>query len=228
MTVLPIENIRVVSFDATRTLIHLRDPVGVTYAAVAQRFGLNLDPAILTKAFIAAWRTVPPAPSVEGPRIDDGRNWWEAVVRETMRQASYLIPEFSAYFATLYDEFTCPAIWYLESGTNELLADLRNAGYRLGVLSNFDRRLYRILDQLGIGELFEQIVISSEVGADKPDPCIFRALVKRFGVSPEKMLHVGDDPVVDGEAARGAGLHAFVIGVDGTGLNDLRCLLRPS
>jgi putative hydrolase of the HAD superfamily len=225
MEVSVVDKIRVVSFDAANTLIHLREPVGATYAAVARRFGLNLDPALLTEAFAAAWRAAPPPVSLEGPRPDDGRSWWTMVVQETLRGAGYTISEFASYFAALYEEFTRPRIWYLEGETKELLADLRGAGYRLGVLSNFDRRLYVILDQLEIGEFFEHIVISSEVGADKPDPRIFAELIQRFKVAPEQVLHVGDDPTVDGAAARAAGLQALIVGTDADKLSDLRRIL---
>jgi putative hydrolase of the HAD superfamily len=218
-------SLRVISFDAAHTLIHLREPVGATYAAVARRFGLNLDPALLMKAFAAAWRAVPPPVSVDGPRLDDGRGWWATVVQETMRGAGYTIPEFAAYFAALYEEFTRPGIWYVGDGTKELLADLRAAGYRLGVLSNFDRRLYVILDQLEIREFFEYVVISSEVGVDKPNPRIFAELIQQFRVSPEQVLHVGDDPIVDGAGAIAAGLQALVVGEDGRNLSDLRRVL---
>jgi putative hydrolase of the HAD superfamily len=225
MNLLAKNKIRVVSFDAAHTLIHLREPVGAVYAAVARRFGLNLDPALLTKAFAAAWRVAPPPRSMEGPRPDDGRSWWEMVVQETIWGAGYSMPDFASYFAALYEEFTRPGIWYLEGGTKELLSDLQEAGYRLGVLSNFDRRLYAILDQLEISEFFEHIVISSEVGADKPDPRIFAELIQRFRVSPEQVLHAGDDPMVDGAAAHAAGLQALVVGTDGRTLSDLRCVL---
>jgi putative hydrolase of the HAD superfamily len=216
------DSIRVISFDAANTLIHLREPVGATYAAVARRFGLNLDPALLTKAFGAAWRVVPPPATTQGPRPDDGRSWWATMVQATMRGAGYTIPEFATYFAALYEEFTRSGVWYLERGTKQLLSDLLGAGYRLGVLSNFDRRLHAILDQLEIGELFEHVVISSEIGADKPDPRIFAELIRRFRVLPEQVLHVGDDPRVDGAAARAAGLRALVVGQTGKNLSDLR------
>jgi len=81
--------------------------------------------------------------------------------------------------------------------------------YRLGIVSNFDRRLYAILDHLGIRRSFQAIAISSEIGVDKPHPAIFTAALSALGATPAETLHAGDDPGRDWRAAHAAGLHAY-------------------
>ena len=66
-----------------------------------------------------------------------------------------------------------------------------------------------ILEQLGISRYFNELVISSEVGADKPDPFIFGRALELAGVAPHEALHVGDDPKHDWEGATSAGLQVF-------------------
>ena len=69
----------------------------------------------------------------------------------------------------------------------------RIAGLRLAIVSNFDTRLRPILKGLGVDELFNSIVISAEVGVEKPNPLIFEVACQQLGVLPEEAVHVGDD-----------------------------------
>jgi putative hydrolase of the HAD superfamily len=213
---------KVITFDAANTLIRLNQPVGVTYAAVAERFGAELDPASLERGFRVAWKTVPGLPDVPGPRPDDGRSWWRAVVIRTLELGGERVEPFDDYFNAVYGEFALPGIWRLEPGAFDLLSDLRFAGFRLGIISNFDLRLRDILKHVGVLDFFEEIIISSQIGADKPSPRIFRAAIERFGVEPQEMLHVGDDQVADGDGAHAVGIQTFILGLGGSGLKGLR------
>jgi putative hydrolase of the HAD superfamily len=214
--------IRVVTFDAGNTLIRLSRPVGVAYAAVAKRFGADLNPIDLEHGFRAAWKTASRLPDVPGPRADDGRSWWRDIVLQTLENARAEVEPFNDFFDAVYQEFALPGVWRLEPGALELLQDLRSAGFRLGIISNFDLRLYEILKHVGVLDLFEQIVVSSQVGAEKPSPRIFEEALRRFGVEPAELLHVGDDEKADGDGARALGIQAFILGFAGSGLRGLR------
>ena len=214
--------LKVITFDAGNTLIRLSHPVGATYADVAKRFGADLNPGDLERGFRAAWKTVSRLPDVPGPRPDDGRNWWREVVAHTFAIAGAKVEPFDDFFAAVYQEFTLPGIWRLEPGALELLQDLRSGGFRLGIISNFDLRLYEILKHGGVLDLFEQIIVSSQVGADKPSPRIYGEALRRFAVEPAELLHVGDDEIADGEGARALGIQTFILGLAGSGLNGLR------
>ena len=214
--------IRVVTFDAGNTLIRLSRPVGVTYAAVAKRFGAELNPIDLEHGFRAAWKTASRLPDVPGPRDDDGRSSWRDIVLQTLENARVEVEPFNDFFDAVYQEFALPGVWRLEPGALELLQDLRSAGFRLGIISNFDRRLYEILKHVGVLDLFEQIVVSSQVGAEKPSPRIFEEALRRFAVEPAELLHVGDDEKADGDGARAIGIQAFILGFAGSGLRGLR------
>lgn len=75
--------------------------------------------------------------------------------------------------------------------------------YRLVALTNGNADVMRI----GLGSLFRASVAAHEVGVAKPDARIFHEACRLMQVSPEEVLHVGDDPVLDVQAARNAGLH---------------------
>ena len=214
--------VKVITFDAGNTLIRLSRPVGATYADAAKRFGADLNSAGLEKGFRAAWKSVPRLPDAPGPRPDDGRSWWREVVLQTLENAGVEVEPFDGFFDAVYQEFVLPGIWRLEPGALDLLQDLRSAGFRFGIISNFDLRLYEILKHVGIFDLFEHIIVSSQVGADKPSPRIFEEALRRFQVEPAELLHVGDDEVADGEGPRAVGMQTFILGFAGSGLNGLR------
>ena len=203
--------IRVVTFDAAGTLIRLVDPPGWTYAETARLFGCNLDPDRIQDAFRIAWKSLPPPPESTGPRPDDDRGWWRRLVAGTIEGAGYQIDRFDEYFNELYERFARPGVWELFPDVRLVLTELSRLEKRLGVISNFDRRLYDVLLHLGVRDAFEHLIISSEVGAQKPAARIFIEAAQRFNVGVQEILHVGDDPEADVEGARGAGLHALLV-----------------
>ena len=113
-----------------------------------------------------------------------------------------------AYFEAVYAHFAEPGVWKAFPDVPGALARFREAGYRLGIISNFDRRLRKVLADLGLAASFEHIIISSEVGADKPDPRMYAEALRLFGVPAGRALHVGDDPRKDWGAER-VGLRVF-------------------
>ena len=60
------------------------------------------------------------------------------------------------------------------------------------MISNFDYRVYGILEGLGLTGYFDSMTISSEAGWAKPAPEIFKAALVRHGLAPDEALHVGD------------------------------------
>ncbi|MFN3728955.1 MAG: HAD family hydrolase [Fimbriimonadaceae bacterium] len=95
--------------------------------------------------------------------------------------------------------------------TRPALDALRGAGIRLAVISNWDYSLNRTLALFGIDGSFEFTVASMMVGFDKPQPEIFEIALDRFGLRPEEVLHVGDNPVHDVIGARNVGMEALLI-----------------
>lgn len=214
---------RVIFFDAAGTLFHLPRGVGWHYADVARRHGAELDEDALSKAFRSIWKATPAPAETRSPRADD-REWWRTLVFRVLDVcAAGCEMDRAAYFEELWDEFAKPGVWELYPETREVLSALAGR-FRLGVVSNFDGRLRKILPLLGIAEFFEDLVISSEVGSEKPSPHIFADAVRRFGVSPHETIHVGDDPEADWRGARDAGLQVSELRRPVGSLRDLLLL----
>ena len=88
---------------------------------------------------------------------------------------------------------------------------LKERGYTLGVISNFDYRVYGILNGLGLGAYFDSVTISSEAGWAKPAREIFDLALGRHALAPGEAIHVGDSEHMDLAGALGAGIAAVLI-----------------
>jgi putative hydrolase of the HAD superfamily len=203
--------IRVVTFDAAGTLIRLLRPPGTTYAETARLFGYHLDPDRVQDSFRITWKTLAPPTECVDARPDDDRGWWRELVARTMEAAGYRIVPFDNYFDAVYQTFAQPGVWEWFPDVQATLTELSRLKVRLGVISNFDRRLYAILRYLGVLGTFEHIIISSEIGVRKPSPRIFQIAAQRFNVDLNEMLHVGDESESDVEGARAAGLKGLLV-----------------
>lgn len=119
------------------------------------------------------------------------------------------------------------------SDVPDALRRLRAEGYRLAIISNWQCGLGHFCFELGIGDAFEHIVASAELGYAKPAREIFDEACRLLDLPPERVLHVGDSPADDVDGARAAGMHALLIsrGEEAAGsvrsLDDVLDVLRP-
>ena len=115
--------------------------------------------------------------------------------------------------ARLWREHRNANLWSRSAdGAEETLSALRGRGYRLGVVSNADGRVRRLLEHVGLLVYLEIVVDSAEVGIEKPDPAIFLAATERLGLAPAESAYVGDIYEIDIQGARAAGLEPILIG----------------
>ena len=214
--------IRAILFDAAGTLFFLTKTVGDHYAYVGREVGLELDAQKLESAFHAAWQQMPRRPAIDGPRKNDDKGWWRELVCHVFDQVAPSVSEFDRdnFFEVAYEHFAEAGVWELYPEVPEVLKQLRPR-FQLAVISNFDGRLRLILQHLGISKFFSQVFISSELGADKPDPEIFRRALKIMHLNGDEVLHVGDDPERDWKAAAVAGLLVFRLNRPRSSLHDL-------
>uniref|UniRef100_J3MQQ2 Haloacid dehalogenase-like hydrolase domain-containing protein 3 n=2 Tax=Oryza brachyantha TaxID=4533 RepID=J3MQQ2_ORYBR len=153
------------------------------------------------RAFSAPW---PKTLRYQG----DGRPFWRIVVAEATDCTN------NDYFEEVYQYYARGNAWRLPAGAYEMLHDLKNAGVKLAVVSNFDTRLRKLLKDLHVSDMFDAIVVSSEVGHEKPAPEIFKIALDQIGVEAGKAVHVGDDETADKAGANGIGLQCWLWGED--------------
>lgn len=202
-----------VFFDAAGTLLTVDGSVGERYAVLAREYGKDVAPHEIEAGFRRSFPNAPPlafpgAPAAKLAELE--HTWWRSVVRDVFAGFGPF-PNFDDYFDALYAAFAQPEAWRLYPETRATLDALRDRGYRLGVISNFDARLFGLLDGLGIAGHFDPIIASSRAGAAKPDPAIFRRALTKCGANAEQAVHVGDTYELDVLGARTAGVAAILI-----------------
>ncbi len=95
--------------------------------------------------------------------------------------------------------------WYdmlrTKDDTLQLMKRLKKRGYNVFYLSNIARDVLAMLQQRKFWQVFDGGVASCEVGITKPDPRIYQAVLKRYGLSATESIFV-DDNVNNAEAAK--------------------------
>lgn len=206
-----------VTFDAAGTLIDVVEPVGTVYARIAAGHGIARPATVADGAFRAAMAAAAPLafPGLRGAALDAAeRRWWRAIVHHALGEPP-ADARFEACVDALLAHYADAAAWRVFPEVPAVLGALRRAGIRAAVVSNFDRRLGPLLAALGVGALLEATIVSSAVGAAKPDPAIWEIACSRLGTRRDETVHVGDRVDADVLGARRAGLGAML--VDRTG-----------
>jgi len=94
--------------------------------------------------------------------------------------------------------------------------------YKMGLVTNFDDTdtVYKVLKREGIDYLFETVIISAEVGLRKPRGEIFHEACERLSIVPTEALFIGDSWESDVGGAKGVGMDAAWINMDGLPIPD--------
>jgi putative hydrolase of the HAD superfamily len=197
-------------FDAGNTLLTVYPSVAHIYSHAAAEFGLDVGIQTIEESFRQMWVQTAPLVSNEGHRLtyEKERDWWKFLVREVFRDHLEMM-DFEQFFDHLYHRFEDIESWRLYEDVVETLTGLKNQGYTLAIVSNWDSRLPSLCDRLGITPFFHTVVVSSIVGYEKPHPNIFQIALHQTGLPAERVMYIGDDPFLDYQAARKIGIHSL-------------------
>lgn len=207
---------KVIFLDAVGTLFGIRGSVGEVYGAIAREFGVQSSPEILNEAFLNAFAVADPPvfPGTNSQEIPQREfEWWHAIAQATFRQAGVFdrFTNFTDFFAELYNHFATAQPWFIYPDVLPALEQWRRIGIQLGIVSNFDSRLYSVLKALKLEEFFTSITISTEVGFAKPDPQIFMTALQKHYCEPQDAWHIGDSFKQDYQGAKAAGLRPIFL-----------------
>src|SRR5438093_4495851 len=219
--------IKAIFFDAVGTLFSLTNTVGDHYAYVGREVGVDLEAEELGGAFRGAWKQMAQRGAIDRPRENDDEGWWRGLVYLVLDQIAPSLSEFDRdnFFEIAYEHFAEAGVWELYPEVPGILEQLQPR-FQLAVVSNFDGRLRLILQHLGISKFFPNVFVSSELGADKPDPEIYRRALRLMKLKPNEALHFGNDPKRDWEGATAAGLSIFRLDRPKNSLCDLVTFLK--
>jgi HAD superfamily hydrolase (TIGR01549 family) len=200
--------IEVVFLDAGGVLLY---PDWVRVSGILAKYGIVATSAQLTEAEFLAKRRMDDAgfTTTTGDITEpDGYLGW--VVKAADMDYDHEALHRSA--AEFNEQHGRDNLWSdMPEGVPGALQRLRDAGFRLAVVSNTESSLRDRITQAGLDRFFETLVISDEVHSEKPDAGIFLEGLRRMDVTPDRAVHVGDFYSIDVVGARGVGITAVLL-----------------
>ena len=195
-------------FDLDGTLHHGRELVKSVVARVARAASCGdprLDPARLAEVYWrVAWEHWGHDYLVNHSSGEELRllTW-----REALSELGVHDGELPARIAREYAR-EIHRTYHLQAEAPRVIAALRRQRH-VGLITNgFSDIQWAKIEQLGLRDLLDPLIVSQDVGFAKPDPRIFAVALERVGCSAEEAAHVGDSLADDVAGARGAGLFA--------------------
>lgn len=207
---------QVIFFDAVGTLFGVRGSVGDVYQSLALRHGVRVEAEAVNRAFYRCFKAAPPCafPGMEADLVPALEyQWWETIALQTFQAvgAWERFADFAAFFAEVYAHFETADPWIVYADVLPTLHRLHQLKLPLGIISNFDSRLHKVLPALGLAEFFSSVTISTEVGVAKPDAQIFAIALAKHQCEPAAAWHIGDSRQEDYEAAKAVGMRGVLL-----------------
>jgi putative hydrolase of the HAD superfamily len=204
---------QMILFDAVGTLIHPRQAVAEVYERIGRLHGSKLRAPEIGLRFRHAFQEQDEIDRLVDWRTDEARERarWRAIVESVL----YDVPEIEPCFRNLFNYFAQPEAWACAADVGTVLESLAREDYRVGIASNYDRRLHAVVAGLNDLKRVQQLFVSSEIGWRKPSTRFFEAVVAQTRLRPDQILHIGDHGAHDVAGANSAGSRAWLLAPDG-------------
>jgi putative hydrolase of the HAD superfamily len=207
---------KVIFLDAVGTLFGVKGGVGEVYSAIALNWGVEVNAADLDRAFFKSFKasTPPVFPEIDrhSSALQEAEyQWWNTIAKKTFTEVKAIdrFVDFEKFFAQLYEHFATDRPWYIYNDVLPALINWQEKEVELGIISNFDTRLDRVLESLNLKQFFRSITISSVAGAAKPDSRIFMKALATNNYDPELAWYIGDSLTEDYYGAMAVGMKSF-------------------
>jgi putative hydrolase of the HAD superfamily len=205
--------IKDVFFDFYNTLVGYDPPQEVLEARVLRDFGIEVSPEVFRRPLLLADEFIygeharlPIGKRPQEERLALYAQYHGIVLKEAgIEASSELIAGVLGKLRKLDLKLA------LFGDVMPSLTRLRELGQILGLISNVDRDISPVCQELGLSALLGVVVTSQESGFSKPQPEIFLAAVKQAGVKPAEAIYVGDQYQIDVVGANGAGMLGILL-----------------
>jgi putative hydrolase of the HAD superfamily len=209
--------IKAVFFDLYNTLVGYDPPREETQARILKELGVEATPQSLLRPIMTADEFI----YEEHARYPLGKRTKEETVEL-----------YTEYHGILLKEAGIEASWELITGILKkwlkadykmvlfddvipTLTQLKERELIIGLISNVDRDITSLCQQVGLADWLGVVVTSQEVGFNKPMPQIFRAALRKAKLRPIEAIYVGDQHQIDVVGANGAGMLGLLIDRNG-------------
>ncbi|MGH2694170.1 MAG: HAD family hydrolase [Actinomycetota bacterium] len=205
--------IEFVFLDAGETLLRPHPSFHELFAQVCRGYGREVAPGEvqeIQERLAPHLVDLAEETGVENPSLsaEASRTFWTYLYRRFLEALGI---EDDGLSLELYSTFSSSSSYRLFDDVLPALDRLKEGGYRLGLISNFEGWLEEMLVELEVGHLFDAAVISGVEGVEKPDPRIYELAIARVKVPAEAAVHVGDSVVLDVRPALSVGMKAVLL-----------------
>ncbi|EPB91148.1 hypothetical protein HMPREF1544_02028 [Mucor circinelloides 1006PhL] len=209
--------IKLITFDAYNTLFKPKGSLSAQYVEEAKKFGIRVTREQINQHFGQAYKKqLTKAPFYGISKGMTPQSWWKELVYSTFISAGIkekdLDRNFDQLYNALYTRFTTAEAYSLFPDVLSTLAELKQHGFQMGVISNSDERVVKVIENLNLNKYFDFVIASSLVECEKPSKRIYEKALEIAGnVNAEHALHVGDDVDKDYFGATKAGWNAVLL-----------------
>jgi len=213
---------QVVFLDVGDTLIRAHPSWAAVYRLGLAEYGIEVDeksiePALLEEAQTGWWLQDEPFDPTEEESFRRIKAFDAAVLARLDKGE---VPDDA--FRSIEAAFARRSAWYVYPDVVPAVESMREAGLRLGVISNFVWGGAELIHDLELARHFDSLTISARVGFQKPHRGIFQHALGALKVDPANALHVGDSYAADVLGARRAGVNAVLIDRSGGDADAVR------
>ncbi len=204
--------IQAVFFDAGETLVHPYPSFPELLARVLEQEGYEADTDVIhTTMHVVSDRFTQAGRNRElwSTSGERSKKFWMSIYERFLSDMG--LPLGNGLAERLYTTFTDLSNYRLFDDAVPALERLRDSGFKLGLVSNFEEWLERLLESLGVSGFFEIQVISGVEGYEKPDTRLFKLALDRMNAEPDTSVYVGDHPYFDIEPAESIGMFGVLI-----------------
>ena len=209
--------IKAVFFDLYNTLIHYEPPPEEQQTQACRAFGIEVERQAIRHGYWAANEFL----THENARLaiqkrseEEQREFWIDWEATLLRKAGVNVSrELASQILDWVRQTDRKLVLYPD--VLPTLTLLRSRGLTLGLISNLERSLEHLCTDLGLSPYLDFILISHEVGFEKPHPEIFLTALERAKVQASEAIHVGDQYHADVVGARQVGIKPLLLDRDG-------------
>jgi REG-2-like HAD superfamily hydrolase len=209
-----LKQIQLITFDVHNVLLTIRNGAPYHYARLArEHLGVqSLDESVLRSNFAHVFQTLNQLHPGYGVHTGiTSRQWWTFLIEYTFKDYNISADQLERLSKIIYDEFSGGKLWIKHPQADQVLKELQTKKL-LGVISNFDERLERILEEQQLRQYFQFILTPRNCGLYKPQKEIFTHAANLANIeSNHNLCHVGDDVKLDYQAAKTANCQALLL-----------------
>ena len=214
-------SVKLITFDAMNTLFTTKHPPAKTYLLAAKALYPQLEEesekidCLVQQNFSSVFKKYYADYTKMGQSRKTSKDFWHNLIGETLNKSGVSLTDNDMKNVTnkLYKDYETTLHWEAYPEVEHVLQKLQGLKIRMGIVSNFDERLEKVLASLDLIKYFEFVVyppVSGGIG--KPDPRFYQLVVDRFAnCRANEILHVGDSLQLDYEAAEKVGINGLLI-----------------